>query len=313
MAKNVSVIIPVFNGEKTISISLDSLLKQTCNNFEVIIVDDGSYDRTSEVVKKYINSNIEIKYIYQQNLGVSAARNRGVENATGEYVCFLDSDDYYDSTFIDKMYKRITEVNADVCYCGYKVITPNKIIVKKMRFKQGHILDDYILGKLSIHTTGWIIKKELLIQNSIIFPNGISWGEDFEFFCLVLALVNNVICVNEYLSNYRYDFETERLSKFNMDKIDKDYEAVCRLINDRRINNNYIISKALINYRLSALITYRCIEAFNLGIEKEIIYNYFNQYKKYIMKFTWNNGLRSLKLNLYKLLLLYKIMIIKRS
>ncbi|NMA23548.1 MAG: glycosyltransferase family 2 protein [Spirochaetales bacterium] len=84
--------------------SLDSLLSQTHKDFEVIIVNDGSVDNTEGVVKRYSAQGLEINYVYQDNAGVAAARNKGLDLATGEYVCFLDADDYYDSMFIEKMY-----------------------------------------------------------------------------------------------------------------------------------------------------------------------------------------------------------------
>lgn len=307
MNPEISVIIPVYNRQDTISISLNSLINQSYNNFEVIIIDDGSYDSTSRVIEKYLESDIRFKYIYQDNSGVAIARNKGLELATGNYVCFLDSDDYYESKFLEKMYEKIKENHEnEVCYCGYNIVSVSKKSKRKTQFKSGDILIDYILEKVNIHTTGWLIKRELLLKNNINFPEGVSWGEDFEFFCHVLSITNKVVFVPDYLTNYTVDFtDSSRLSSFSINKIDKDYESIQRLLNNRQIAKNQNIRSALLEYRLSALITYRLINAYKYDINKKVIYDYFNKYKKFIVKFTFNNGLRSIKLNINKIKLLY--------
>ena len=172
------------------------------------------------------------------------------------------------------------------------------------KYKEGNVLIDYILGKVAIHTTGWMIKKELLQENNIVFPEGISWGEDFEFFCKVLAYTNKVTYVPEHLTNYHLNFSETQLSSFSLDKADKDYESINRLLNDPTINTSKIINSALIEYRLPALITYRLVEAIKLGEKKEVVTDYFNKYENYLKKFTWNNGFRSVKLNMCKLRLI---------
>lgn len=304
MTPQISIIIPVYNGEENISISLDSLLSQTYSNFEVVIINDGSTDNTSKIVERYLKKDNRFKYIYQENAGVAMARNKGLENTTGKYICFLDSDDYYDKTFLEKMYAKMKSANYDVTYCSYNIITPNKSLKITSKYKEGNVLIDYILGKVAIHTTGWMIKKELLQENNIVFPEGISWGEDFEFFCKVLAYTNKVTYVPEHLTNYHLNFSETQLSSFSLDKADKDYESINRLLNDPTINTSKIINSALIEYRLPALITYRLVEAIKLGEKKEVVTDYFNKYENYLKKFTWNNGFRSVKLNMCKLRLI---------
>ncbi|EOD00106.1 glycosyltransferase family 2 protein [Caldisalinibacter kiritimatiensis] len=301
MSPKVSVIIPVYNGETVVSISLNSLLEQTYSNFEVIIIDDGSKDNTKEVVKKYLDEDIRFKYIFQPNSGVSVARNKGIKEARGEYICFLDSDDFYEKTYIERMLLEIYNKSADVCYCGYNVVTPRKKYKKRTRFKWGDILVDYILGKVAVHTTGWMIKKDILDKFNIRFQEGVSWGEDFEFFCEVLSRTKNVTYVKEYLTNYRVAFNDNCLSAFSMDKIDKDYSSIKRLQNNSIINNNEQVEKALIKYRLKALLIYRLMNAVQTGVNECIIQNYFNKYRYYIKGYSWNNGLRSIKLNYAKL------------
>lgn len=309
----ISVIIPVYNRESKIHIALDSLINQTFQDFEVVIVDDGSVDRTAQVIEKYTNTDSRFKYIYQKNAGVSSARNKGIEKAKGIYISFLDSDDYYESTFFEKMYSKIKEKKADVCYCSYFNVTPKGKSPCKTIFKEGDILIDYILGKVKIHTTSWLIKKDVINLYDIQFPPNVSWGEDVEFFSEVLSKTKNVCCVKEFLTYYVRKGDESNLSSFSLDKLDKDFSSISRMCQNLGADSDLKLKKALINYRLSAVITYRLLNAIKKNWDKTDILNYFEKYKDYILTFSFNNGLRSVKLNLSKVLLIYKLNKLKKS
>lgn len=313
MNKKVSIIIPVYNGEDSISIPLNSLLEQTYTNFEAIIIDDGSKDRTKEVVEKFSSKDCRLKYYYQDNAGVSVARNKGIGVATGDYICFLDSDDFYENSFIEKMINKIEIDSAYVCYCGYNVVSPKGKSRKRTKFKSSDILTDYILANISVHTTSWVIKKEFLNESKIKFPEGVTWGEDFEFFCELLAKTTKITFVRDYLTNYRTGFEGDRLSAFSLDKLDKDFESIHRILNNTIINRSTTVDKALTAYRLPALITYRLNGAIQLGLNTNITMDYYKKYERYVCNISWNNGLRSIKLNINKLLLIYKMRMVKNN
>lgn len=301
MNPKVSVIIPVYNGEESISISLDSLLKQTYSNFEVVIIDDGSKDGTGKVVEKYVSMDSRFRYNYQANGGVSVARNNGMKVSQGEYICFLDSDDFYENSFIEKMLNEIEKESSDVCYCGYNIVSPRGKTKKRTGFKSGDILVDYVLGKVSIHTTGWLIRKKFISEFNIKFVEGVSWGEDFEFFCEVLANTAKITYVKEYLTNYRVDFEENRLSAFSLDKIDKDFESIQRIVNNTTINKTILIEKALKEYRLPALLIYRLNRAIEDEMNMDDAIILYNKYKNNFDAISLNNGLRSIKLIMTKL------------
>ncbi len=307
MNSKISIIIPVYNGSKTIDKTINSVLDQTYNNFEIVVIDDGSIDNTKNVVQNIIKEDNRVKYFYQENGGVSKARNTGIEKSTGEYICFLDADDYYNNEFLFKMYNRIYEENCDICYCGYNIVKEGKIYKRNTKFKKNDILIDYILEKTIIHTTCWMIKKDFLNNKNLRFREGVSWGEDFDLFCSMLSNTNKVIFVNEYLTNYVIGHNENQLSNFSLEKLDKDYEVIIRLNSNTKINKNKIINKALLDYRLSALLTYRINEAIQKNISKNEIRRYYSKYKEYLEKLKWNNGLRSIKLNIYKLLIKIKI------
>ncbi|MGM0883313.1 MAG: glycosyltransferase family 2 protein [Bacillota bacterium] len=310
MKPDITIIIPVYNRENNITLALNSLLKQTYKNFEVIIIDDGSTDNSHETIKRYTSVDSRFKYYFQYNSGVSAARNKGIREATGKYITFLDSDDYYEHTFLEKMNHRIMKDDNDVCYCGYYRVTPQSKQKSFTRFIEGNILREYILGRVSIHTTGWMIKRNFILEKQIYFTEGVSWGEDIEYFCNILTATRKVCCVKDYLTNYTVDFSTDNLSIFSMDKIDKDKEYIDRIKKKTEILNNKNIRSALIDYRLSALITYKLISALSHKADRNEVVYYFNKYREYIVNFKFNNGFRSVKLFGYKLILfshIYKI------
>lgn len=303
----ISIIIPAYNAETTLTEALDSITHQTYPNFEAVIVDDGSTDNTARVAKQYSSVDSRFRYYYQENSGVSAARNKGIELSTGQFVCFLDADDYFEDTYLERMYSAITGMGGDVCYCGYNYVLGSYKRKNRTRFKNGNILLEYILGKIKVHTTGWLIKKTLLTKNQIYFPEGVSWGEDFEFFCEVLASTESVFFVREYLTNYRIDHSADQLSAFSLDKIDRDFESIMRLVNNGKINTNKTVENALVGYRLQTSITYKLIAAINQKTNITEIRDYYVKYREYISKPTFNNGLRSVKLILNKIVLRWSL------
>ena len=113
----VSVIIPVYNVEKYLSECLDSVVNQTLKDIEIICVNDGSPDGSAAILEEYAQKDNRIKVITQENRGLSEARNSGLKIASGEYIAFLDSDDYIDLKFFEQLYKRGIESNSDVVVC----------------------------------------------------------------------------------------------------------------------------------------------------------------------------------------------------
>lgn len=113
----ISVIIPVYNVEKYLSRCLDSIVNQTLRNIEIICVDDGSTDNSLEILKLYAIKDNRIKIITQENAGAGAARNKGLEIACGEYLYFMDSDDYANTDLLEKLYSKIIKTNSDICIC----------------------------------------------------------------------------------------------------------------------------------------------------------------------------------------------------
>ena len=110
----VSIIVPTYNVENYIEDCLDSLVNQTLQDIEIIVINDGSTDNTLENILKYSTKDKRIKVLYQKNAGPSAARNKGLEAATGEYVAFVDADDWISPNYMENLYREITQNNCDI-------------------------------------------------------------------------------------------------------------------------------------------------------------------------------------------------------
>ena len=114
-----SIIIPVYNTEKYLHRCVDSVLQQNMSDYELILVDDGSTDGSGKICDEYKEKDSRVKVIHTQNQGVSKARNTGLELSSGEYIGFVDADDYIDADMYEKLIEASIDSNADVCCCGY--------------------------------------------------------------------------------------------------------------------------------------------------------------------------------------------------
>ena len=123
----ISIIIPMYNAEKYIARCLESVINQSFNDIEIIIVNDGSTDKSLEICRKYAEVDERIVILNKENNGVSVARNQGMNVATGEYIMFVDSDDWIDESMCQYLYKRISECNADICFSNNIKEYGNKI------------------------------------------------------------------------------------------------------------------------------------------------------------------------------------------
>ena len=128
-----SIIIPAYNAENSIQKSIDSILNQTYNNYEIIVVNDGSTDNTINLIEK----NSKIKIINQKNLGVSSARNTGIENAKGDFIAFIDADDYIEKNYLEEFNNIIEKYNPDLIICGINESNNSKIF--KSFFKNAYL------------------------------------------------------------------------------------------------------------------------------------------------------------------------------
>ena len=115
----ISVVVPVYNVEKYLRKCIDSIINQTYKNLEIILVDDGSPDKCGEICDEYAKKDNRVKVIHKKNAGVSSARNDGIDNATGEYIIFVDSDDWLEDNAIEIMVDKLNEYDYDCVFCNF--------------------------------------------------------------------------------------------------------------------------------------------------------------------------------------------------
>ena len=195
----ISIIIPIYNADKYLRECLDSITNQTLDDIEIICVNDGSKDKSLEIIKEYKNKFKNIIIIDQKNSGVIAARIAGYKAATGEYIGWVDADDFIDKKMFEKLYKSAKKCNADVAYCNYNFY-PKEVVNKQKWFNEysGKVTWNFIMN----NTIQWnkIVKKELLDKLDItkLFE---TIGEG----CYGIVLINakSIISIDECLYNYR--------------------------------------------------------------------------------------------------------------
>lgn len=298
--EKISVIMPVYNNEEYLHQSIQSVLNQTFSNFELIIVNDGSSDDSEAIVLEYLSIDERIKYFYQENQGVSVARNKGILEATGKYICFLDSDDLYQKEFLLSMVNKAEEEFSDLVYTGTLIQKNNKQKRLRTSFLKSNILSQFIKSNINTQIGGWVVNRDLLNKHNINFTPGLSWGEDIEFLYRCISVSKKISYVKDYLIIYRIDDNPNRLSSFSFKNIDIDYKLFLNLVKDDQIYHDTKVDSALIDYRLNASLTYRLWDAVKLNEKYELIKEYYDRYNEYYSIYTWNNGLRSIKLNITK-------------
>lgn len=129
----ITVIVPVYNVENYIERCVSSLREQTLSDIEIILVDDGSTDNSPQMIDEYAKEDDRIRIIHKANAGQGLARNDGMDIAQGEYVCFLDSDDYVEHDMCEKLYELMTQSGADMCSFGYQIDSPDGTVIRKPR------------------------------------------------------------------------------------------------------------------------------------------------------------------------------------
>lgn len=199
----VSIIVPVYNGEKYIIKCLKSLLNQTMKNLEIIVINDGSTDNTIKILNKFAERDSRIKVInYKKNIGCSRARNEGIKISKGKYIGFIDSDDYINRTYYETLYNKIEKEKTDVVICGVKCIEDNRVVdiipVKKYKDILNVFIDLDILG----FPVNKLYKKEIIDRNKIFFPEDIKLSEDLVFNFKYMINVINISTTNRITYNY---------------------------------------------------------------------------------------------------------------
>lgn len=269
----ISVIIPVYNVEKYIREALDSVRNQTYENFECIVIDDGSPDNCSAICDEYAELDQRFKIIHQTNGGISRARNAGLDIATGKWIVFLDSDDAFHPKFLECMHKIAVKYNADVVKCEYDEVTTlkeynfNKLINKDEEAKVLVIDKEKLytnsVRSTTLHAVAWNgIYSAKIFNNGInllIFKEGII-AEDIEIYAKLMFRADKIVKYNEVLYYYRMTQNSITHNEALRIKLKHD------VVNHMLANLKFLIENSASKVQ---------IEAFAFYAAKECIYLYY--------------------------------------
>ncbi|MFR1824095.1 MAG: glycosyltransferase family 2 protein [Clostridium saudiense] len=203
----VSILIPVYNTEKTLSRCLESVINQSLEEIEIIITNDGSVDGSQSIIDNYIKKDNRIKCFYQENSGLGATRNNGIEIARGEYIAFLDSDDYVDLDYYEKMYEIAKIKNADMVISGYveryRDKSKDRIVGFNNLNKEEYCID-VLNGNIAGFSWNKLYRRELINKNKLKFPlrSELENVEDQYFTIRCLLLANDIVFMDKSYINY---------------------------------------------------------------------------------------------------------------
>lgn len=221
----VSVIVPVYQAQVYLASCLDSILAQTFSDFEIICVNDGSFDKSPAILSDYAKRDKRIRIINQENKGVSAARNLALQYARGEFITFLDSDDMWHPCYLEQMVKALKETNADFVSCRYHTVPseqkrPYNTILKAEKVRVSKTPFDDLISRqngFTVMVWGKIFRRHAI--SSFFFDEGINCGEDYIFIHQVAYAAKTVAILDEDLVCYRIGHPSIMRSSFSDKKI----------------------------------------------------------------------------------------------
>ena len=230
----ISIVIPIYNAEDHLQRCVDSVLNQTEKNIEVILVDDGSKDNSIEICKNYLNQDKRVHLIHQENSGVSAARNRGIEQACGEYIGFVDSDDWIEPDMYECLSREANQASADIVMCDARTVYEDgKIQADTITQLSGNQIlqkSDFTPSLLlEMAGSAWrcIYKNhryndKLQKQKTLLFPLGVKFSEDRIFNLYAFGQANKICYIKKAFYN-RYMNKKSAVHSFH-----EDYFEACK-------------------------------------------------------------------------------------
>lgn len=313
MENKVSIIVPIYNSENDLKRCLESLINQTYTNIEIILINDGSTDNSEKICKEYKQKDKRIVYKYQKNSGVSSARNKGLNIATGEYILFIDSDDYISIDYIENVYNKMKTSKCEIAVTGLTEVTSTGETIKQVMYipqdkimQFNDFIDDYI--NYAYFTCVKMLFKKTLAEK-LKFISELKYGEDM-FFAYSLFKKSKILYVSNadyyYVQNSSsatHQIELDSLKKYMEDniyifeKILKEYPDKKDVINNRLLTKlNIAASRYMSNKKISKLELKKFIKIYRKKIDgaKIMNINYIGRFGKLKLVFIKYN-----MLNLY--------------
>lgn len=259
---DISIVIPVFNGERFLEKCVESIFENVAstNFFEVLIIDDGSVDKTQLIAQNLCNKYCNIKYFNNKNQGVSKTRNFGLKEAKGKYIYFYDVDDWVEPRFVEKALKLVN-TNVDIICFSYKeiyksgLITVKKFDTDKKMNKKEFFDNFYTIFKTDMLYTVWnkLYKKSFLKKYHLEFSNR-KIGEDTIFNLMTYNLINDIYLSESVLYNYNMNIDNSAMNSLEISDIKSQVEEI-KILEEFLIRNNinnkkfleFLYEKFLIN------------------------------------------------------------------
>lgn len=302
----VSIIVPVFKVEKYLKRCIESLCNQSYKDIEIILIDDGSPDRSGEICDEFAAKNSYVKVFHQKNLGLSAARNKGIDVANGEYISFVDSDDFIDEHMIESMVSLSEVYNADIVICSWKIIRGHDIQKSHFTMSERVLTPEeaikVLLNPKGFDNFAWnkMFRKELF--ESIIFPVGKVMEDLATIYKLILKA--NRIAITP-LPLYLYDIHSDSITSRLYDQINPDvFDIYVKRKDDLLLKypnlRNLILSNFFLACRDNFMIAVRSTVRFE-KFEKKMLLEMRNNYKYFLICHSnnWNSKFSCLFLCLF--------------
>lgn len=261
----ISIVVPVYNVEKFLERCITSIVDQTYTNLEIIIIDDGSTDQSSAICDELVKLDERIRVIHKMNEGLGLTRNRGIKEAMGDYICFIDSDDYIEKDYIETIYSSVKKQEADVCYCGHTKDINGKYEKRKNPLAgevfSGQEIKDTIIPRMCGCRVGndniemsscmAIYSVNLIRKYSLEFPSERQYiSEDLIFNINYLARCNK-ICISNCVGYFYVTVSSSLTRKYNPDRLYKQIVMTQKVVEltqeigvftlcENRIYNNFM-------------------------------------------------------------------------
>ena len=299
----VSIITPVFNGELYLRDFLLNISKQTFKDFELIFVDDGSTDKSAEIVTSFMVHDARIKLLEQKHFGAARARNYGITKAKGKYLLFLDSDDLFEETFIERMYNTAISDGSEIVVSGYSKVDFNtgKLIAKSLP-RSGIYLQNELTRTLFQRTNPapWnkLFSKDLIERENLKFQD-LKTCNDLSFVFIALSKASKISFINQSLVLYRVNVPRSISSGrgFYSENLIKAVLCVMKSLQDANVFFKY---KGSLLSSLSSSIIYELGNCSTIARKLEFLFNCINQFGPVILfsilKTVVLRGIRKVKL-----------------
>lgn len=279
----ITVIVPMFNSEKTIEKCLDSIINQSYENLEIILVDDYSTDNTLKVCEKYLLKDKRIKIVKNESKGVAMARNTGIKYALGDYIGFVDSDDYIDKNMYMELYTKLNENHSDIAVCGFYHVEDNiikQIYIENENFEldSKEALKMMIDEKYTFSVCPWnkLVKKEL--YDNISFPIGVIYDDLATIYKLILK-AKKIIYFSKEHYYYQVNQESTCRKEIYNSKVKKKIEIMNELYN--LVTDNY--NELENDFKVFLIVQYMSVINSMIKSEKFDRYVYI-EFQKHVFK-----------------------------